>query len=109
MEIYHEDSSVSVEHVHVFGCAGTHLRDRSICAVTQLPDKMTEDEFVKFAIRIMKLFAPKQPSNEEFLELRMKDDAPGDEIVEMMRTIDDVMEQASMAFNLLHCPAEGNA
>jgi hypothetical protein len=109
MEIYDENRFIPLEHVHVFGCAGTHLRDRSICIVIKVPDKMTDDEFVKFAIRIMELFSPKQPSNEEFLELRMKDDAPGDEIVEMMRTIDDVLEQASMALDLLHCPAEGNA
>lgn len=70
---------------------------------------MPRAEFAKHATRIMKLFQFHQPSNEEFLELRIKDDAPGDDVVEYQRTIEEIMEQTMMAMTLFHTPAEGSA
>lgn len=78
----------------------------------RLPDIMTEDEFVAHAMRGMKLFKPRQPSNEEFLAVRMQDDAPDDQFLELVRMGDmrqQINETAAEMFALFICDPEGHA
>lgn len=77
-----------------------------------LSEIMTEDEFVAHAMRVMKLFKPRQPSNEEFLVVRMQDDAPDDQFLELVRMGDmrqQINETAAEMFALFICDPEGHA
>lgn len=70
-----------------------------------LKELMTEDEFVNHFTRIVKLFQPIQPSDEEFLAVRLADDAPGDMFIQMMQSANEMLE----SLVLWHVKPEGNA
>ena len=74
-----------------------------------LQELMTEDEFVLHGMRIVKLFHPIQPSDEEFLAVRLADDAPGDMFIQMMQSADEMLESANEMLALWHAKPEGNA
>ena len=70
---------------------------------------MTEEEFVRHAMRTMRLFQRNQPSDEEFLAVRLADDAPGDMFIQMMQSADEMLESANEMLALWHAKPEGNA
>lgn len=75
----------------------------------RLSEIMTEDEFVAIGMRIVKLFHPFQPSDEEFLAVRMADNAPGDQFLVDARRTEKVTETANQIFELWVTRPEGNA
>lgn len=75
----------------------------------RLSQIMTEDEFVAIGTRIVKLFHPFQPSDEEFLAVRMADNAPGDQFLVDARRTEEVTETANQIFELWVTRPEGNA
>lgn len=77
--------------------------------MTRLSDIMTEDEFVAHAQRIMKLFLPKQPSEKDFMALRIFDDAPNDIFIQLSLLHEDMVETAGQMLELWHCEPEGHA
>ena len=74
---------------------------------------MTEDEFVAHATRIMKLFLPKQPSDPEFLALRLHDNVADDQFLELAKKIADmqcdIAQTANQIFDLWFAEPEGHA
>ena len=74
-----------------------------------LQELMTEDEFVNHFTRSIKLFRLSQPSDEEFLAVRLADDAPGDMFIQMMQSADEMLESANEMLALWHAKPEGNA
>lgn len=70
---------------------------------------MTEEKFVAIAMRIVKLFQPIQPSDEEFLAVRLADNAPDDEFIRAMQSREMMNETASQIFELWITRPEGNA
>jgi len=75
----------------------------------KISDIMTRDEFVGIGMRIVKLFQPIQPSDEEFLAVRMADNAPGDQFLTDARRTEEVTETANQIFELWFTRPEGNA
>lgn len=75
----------------------------------KLKDIMTEDEFVAIGMRIVKLFHPFQPSDEEFLALRIADNAPDDQFLKAAQSQEMVAETANQIFELWHARPAGNA
>lgn len=74
-----------------------------------LKELMTEDEFFSHFTRSIKLFHLIQPSDEEFLAVRLADDAPGDMFIQMMQSADEMLESANEMLALWHAKPEGNA
>lgn len=70
---------------------------------------MTEDEFVRHAMRVMKLFKPIQPTDEEYLVVRMQDDVPGDVFVQLAMKMEEMVETAGQMLELMHVRPEGSA
>lgn len=75
----------------------------------QLKDIMTEDEFVAIGMRIVKLFHPFQPSDEEFLAVRIADNAPDDQFLKAAQSQEMVTETANQIFELWVTRPEGHA
>ena len=75
----------------------------------KLSDIMTEDEFVAIGMRIVKLFHPFQPSDEEFLAVRIADNAPDDEFLKAAQSQEMVAETANQIFELWVTRPEGHA
>lgn len=74
-----------------------------------LRELMTQEEFIRHGYRIVKLFQAVQPSDEEFLAVRMADDAPGDMFLQLAQKSEEMMESANEMLMLWHCKPEGHA
>ena len=74
-----------------------------------ITEVMTEDEFVAIGMRIVKLFHPFQPSDEEFLAVRIADNAPDDQFLLAAQTQNTVTETANQIFELWVTRPEGHA
>ena len=74
-----------------------------------ITEVMTEDEFVAIGMRIVKLFHPFQPSDEEFLAVRIADNAPDDQFLLAAQTQNTVAETANQIFELWVTRPEGHA
>ena len=74
-----------------------------------ITEVMTEDEFVAIGMRIVKLFHPFQPSNEDFLAIRLADNAPDDQFLLAAQHRDQVAQTASEIFALWYSQPEGSA
>jgi len=111
-----------MEPFHLPGRAGPDLRDWGIRPVKPLSEIMTEDEFVAHAMRVMKRFKPRQPSDEQFLTVRMQENVPNDHFLELFRLNDinqemiamndvnqEINETAAQIFALFVCEPEGSA
>lgn len=122
MENYDENRSFFVEPVYLPGRPGPNLRDWGIRPMRPIKEIMTEDEFVRHAMRVMKLFKQKQPSDEQFLTVRMRENAPDDHFLELFRLNDinqemiamndvnqEINETAAQIFALFVCEPEGHA
>ena len=70
---------------------------------------MTEDEFVRHAMRTMRLFQQNQPSDQDFLEIRLKEDQPNDIFVQLAQKREEMLESANQMLELWHCIPEGRA
>jgi len=75
----------------------------------KLSEIMTEEEFVAIGMRIVKLFHPFQPSDEEFLAVRIADNAPDDEFLKAAQSQEMVAETANQIFELWVTRPEGHA
>lgn len=122
MENYHENRFICLEPLHIPGRAGPDLWHWGVCAMRPINEIMTEDEFVRHAMRVMKLFKQKQPSDEQFLTVRMQENAPDDHFLELFRLNDinqemiamndvnqEINETAAQMFALFVCEPEGHA
>ena len=74
-----------------------------------ITEVMTEDEFVAIGMRIVKLFHPFQPSDEEFLAVRIADNAPDDQFLMAAQHRDQVAKTASEIFALWYAQPGGSA
>jgi hypothetical protein len=74
-----------------------------------ITEVMTEDEFVAIGMRIVKLFHPFQPSDEEFLAIRLADNAPDDHFLMAAQHRDKVAQTAIEIFALWYARPEGSA
>ena len=74
-----------------------------------ITEVMTEDEFVAIGMRIVKLFHPFQPSDEDFLAIRLADNAPDDQFLLATQHRNQVAQTASEIFALWYARPEGSA
>lgn len=72
-------------------------------------NEITLREAISIGLRIMKLFQPIQPSDEEFLAIRMADNQPDDEFIRAMQNREMMTETASQIFELWITRPEGSA
>lgn len=72
-------------------------------------NEITLREAISMGLRIMRLFQPIQPSDQEFLAVRMADNAPGDQFLMDARRTEEVTETANQIFELWVTRPEGNA
>lgn len=70
---------------------------------------MTLREAISIGLRIMKLFQPIQPSDQEFLAVRMADNAPGDQFLTDAKRTEEVTETANQILELWFTRPEGHA
>ena len=75
----------------------------------KLSDIMTEEKFVAIGMRIVKLFHPFQPSDEEFLAVRMADNHPDDQFLLAAQNKNALAEKANQLFHLWFVTPEGHA
>lgn len=75
----------------------------------KLKDIMTEEEFLRIGMQIVRLFEPNQPSDEEFMAVRLADNQPDDQFLLAAQTRNNVAETASQIFELWVTRPEGNA
>lgn len=75
----------------------------------KLKEIMTEEEFLRIGMQIVRLFEPVQPSDEEFLAIRLADNQPDDEFIRAMQSREMMTETASQIFELWVTRPEGNA